>query len=86
MDELADAAADALERIDGKPGRAVAPGKNADGSEEGSLSWIGNEKWIPRGRLALPFPVHMAVKEDAFVGFCFGHRDRLLPPSSATAE
>lgn len=35
---------------------------------------------------ALPFPVHIAVKEDAFVKFCFGHRDRLLPASSAGAE
>jgi hypothetical protein len=35
---------------------------------------------------ALPLPVHMAVKEDAFVKFCFGHRDRLLPTSSAGAE
>ena len=28
---------------------------------------------------ALPFPVHLAVKEDAFVKFCFEHRDRLIP-------
>jgi len=35
---------------------------------------------------ALPFPVHMAVKEDVFVKFCFGHRDRLLPASSAGTE
>ena len=28
---------------------------------------------------ALPFPVRLAVKEDAFVDFCFGHRDNLLP-------
>ena len=28
---------------------------------------------------ALPFPVHLAVKEDAFVKFCFEHRDRLMP-------
>jgi hypothetical protein len=31
---------------------------------------------------ALPFPVHMAVKEDAFVKFCFEHRDRLLPAAT----
>ena len=28
---------------------------------------------------ALPFPIHMAVKEDAFVKFCCSHRDRLMP-------
>ena len=28
---------------------------------------------------ALPFPVKLAVKEDAFVRFCFEHRDRLMP-------
>jgi len=28
---------------------------------------------------ALPFPIHLAVKEEAFVKFCFGNRDRLLP-------
>ncbi len=27
----------------------------------------------------LPFPLHLAIKEDAFVRFCFTHRDRLLP-------
>jgi hypothetical protein len=31
---------------------------------------------------ALPFPVHMLVKEPVFVQFCFGHRDRLLPAAS----
>src|SRR5262245_36552257 len=33
---------------------------------------------------ALPFPVHMAVKEAAFIKFCFAHRDKLLPPAEAT--
>ncbi len=28
---------------------------------------------------ALPFPVRLVVKEDAFVQFCFTHRDNLLP-------
>jgi len=32
---------------------------------------------------ALPFPVHLAVKEDAFIKFCFSHRDRLLPTDPA---
>ncbi len=32
---------------------------------------------------ALPFPVHFVVKEPAFVTFCFSHRDRLLPSSTA---
>jgi hypothetical protein len=35
--------------------------------------------------LALPFPVHLAVKEEAFVKFCFDHRDRLLPAGEAAA-
>ena len=35
---------------------------------------------------ALPFPVHMAVKEEAFVKFCFSHRDRLLPVSPTGAD
>ena len=34
---------------------------------------------------ALPFPVHMAVKEEAFVKFCFSHRDRLMPAGEADA-
>ena len=34
---------------------------------------------------ALPFPVHFVVKEAAFVTFCFSHRDRLLPSSTASA-
>ena len=29
---------------------------------------------------ALPFPVHLAVKEPVFVKFCFEHRNQLLPP------
>ena len=33
--------------------------------------------------LALPFPVNLAVKEDAFVRFCFQNRNRLLPQSGA---
>ena len=33
--------------------------------------------------LALPFPVHLVVKQPAFVAFCFSHRDRLLPTSTA---
>jgi hypothetical protein len=28
---------------------------------------------------ALPFPARMFVKEDAFIRFCFAHRDNLLP-------
>jgi hypothetical protein len=36
--------------------------------------------------VALPFPVHLVVKEPAFVAFCFSHRDRLLPPSAAGAD
>jgi hypothetical protein len=35
---------------------------------------------------ALPFPVHMAVKEDAFVKFCFAHRDRLLPSGESASS
>jgi hypothetical protein len=34
---------------------------------------------------ALPFPVHLAVKEDAFVKFCFSHRNRLMPTGEADA-
>ena len=33
----------------------------------------------------LPFPVHLAVKEDDFVKFCFAHRDRLLPAAQSGA-
>jgi hypothetical protein len=34
---------------------------------------------------ALPFPVHLAVKEEAFIKFCFSHRDRLMPTGEAGA-
>jgi len=34
---------------------------------------------------ALPFPLRMVVKEEAFVQFCFSHRDRLLPSGEANA-
>jgi hypothetical protein len=34
---------------------------------------------------ALPFPVRMVVKEDAFIQFCFAHRDNLLPKGEATS-
>jgi hypothetical protein len=34
---------------------------------------------------ALPFPLRMVVKEEAFVQFCFSHRDRLLPSGEASA-
>jgi hypothetical protein len=33
--------------------------------------------------MALPFPVQMVIKQDAFVKFCFEHRDRLLPSGQA---
>jgi hypothetical protein len=32
---------------------------------------------------ALPFPVHLVVKEPAFMAFCFSRRDRLLPSAAA---
>jgi hypothetical protein len=32
----------------------------------------------------MPFPVRMAVKEEAFVQFCFSHRDNLLPAAGAS--
>ena len=32
---------------------------------------------------ALPFPVHLVVKEPAFTTFCFSRRDRLLPSAAA---
>ena len=35
---------------------------------------------------ALPFPVRMAVKEEAFMHFCFSHRDKLLPTSGTSAS
>ena len=36
--------------------------------------------------LALPFPVHLVVKEPVFIEYCLAHRDRLLaggPPAAA---
>jgi hypothetical protein len=36
--------------------------------------------------LALPMPVHIVVKEELFVKFCFAHRDRLLPPAPARGD
>jgi hypothetical protein len=33
---------------------------------------------------ALPFPIHLAVKEAAFIKFCLAHRDKLLPPAEPT--
>jgi len=33
---------------------------------------------------ALPFPAHLAVKESAFVHFCFEHRNQLLAPGQET--
>ena len=35
---------------------------------------------------ALPLPVHFVVKEPVFVQFCFAHRDRLLPASTAGGQ
>lgn len=35
---------------------------------------------------ALPFPLRLAVKEDAFMQFCFSHRDRLLPSEAAGGD
>jgi hypothetical protein len=35
---------------------------------------------------ALPFPLRLVVKEDAFVQFCFAHRDNLLPKRETTAS
>jgi len=32
---------------------------------------------------AIPFPGRMMIKEEAFVQFCFDHRDKLLPAASA---
>ncbi len=34
---------------------------------------------------ALPFPLRMLLKEEAFVQFCFTHRDNLLSPSAASS-
>ena len=36
--------------------------------------------------LALPFPINLAVKEEAFVKFCFGRRDRLLPQTGGSVS
>ena len=36
--------------------------------------------------LALPFPINLAVREDAFVKFCFAHRDRLLPQTGGAVS
>jgi hypothetical protein len=33
---------------------------------------------------ALPFPLRMMVKQEAFVKFCLSHRDRLMEPSSGS--
>jgi hypothetical protein len=33
--------------------------------------------------IALPLPVHLVIKEDAFVKYCFSHRDRLLSGQGA---
>jgi hypothetical protein len=35
---------------------------------------------------ALPFPVHLAVKEEPFIKFCFEHRDRLLPATRSATD
>ena len=35
--------------------------------------------------MALPFPLNMAVKEEAFVKFCFDRRNALLPGRPAGA-
>lgn len=32
---------------------------------------------------AIPFPARMMIKEEAFVQFCFSHRDSLLPAGGA---
>lgn len=37
------------------------------------------------GYAVLPFPVHLAVQDPAFVEFCFAHRDRLLSPGETAA-
>ena len=31
---------------------------------------------------ALPFPIRLVVKQDAFIQFCLAHRDRLAAPDS----
>ncbi len=44
------------------------------------------EKLFKLVYVALPFPIHLAVKEEAFVKFCFAHRDRLLAGESAAGQ
>lgn len=41
------------------------------------------EKLFKLVYLALPFPIHLAVKEEAFVKFCFANRGKLLAGESA---
>ena len=36
--------------------------------------------------LALPFPVHLVVKEPQFVEYCLAHRDRLLAEGPSERE
>lgn len=43
------------------------------------------EKLFKLVYMALPFPIHLAVKEEAFVKFCFAHRDTLLPAAEGAA-
>jgi hypothetical protein len=43
------------------------------------------EKLFKLVYLALPFPIHLAVKEDAFVKFCFANRERVLPAGESAA-
>ena len=54
---------------------ALAVAKNDD--QMGSVFKLAHE--------ALPFPIRMFVKEDAFIQFCFSHRDNLLPKGEATS-
>jgi hypothetical protein len=35
---------------------------------------------------ALPFPLGMVIKEEAFVDFCLAHRDNLLPKSESAGS
>jgi hypothetical protein len=32
---------------------------------------------------AIPFPGRLVIKEEAFIKFCFSHRDNLLPAPGA---
>jgi len=43
------------------------------------------EKLFKLVYVALPFPIHLAVKEEAFIKFCFAHRDTLLPAGEGAA-